>query len=386
MSEASPFITKVLSHIDKLDKDELRRCISDLISTHQTYLGILEKVSSGILILNNDDDIIYGNKQAALWLGLDVDCGKKSIHDSLLDAVVSRWLSAVTESAGEELIEDLRVLNPREMVLRFRSFKLDSQAASKWLIVFDNVTADIRREEAKSRQSNQESLLRLASGVAHEVGNPLNAIQIHLELLKKEAEALNEKSKTSMSQKISVIQAETKRLDKIIRNFLKATRKPPLRFKHENLNVLIQGILHVLEPELQASGVEFSFKQDEDLPEFLMDKERIHEVFFNLIKNACESMPEGGSLKVSVSHKEKVVSVKIVDSGCGISEEDLPHIFDAYYTTKPEGSGLGLMTVYSAVAEHGGRIEVESKANKGTAFVVLLPIREPKKQLPDLTK
>ena len=93
-------------------------------------------------------------------------------------------------------------------------------------------------------------------------------------------------------------------------------------------------------------------------------------------------MPKGGTLKIWVQHKAKIVSVRFQDQGLGIEDADLPHIFDAYYTTKEGGSGLGLMTVYNTVSEHGGRLDVASKIGKGTTFTMLLPIREPKLQLP----
>ena len=101
----------------------------------------------------------------------------------------------------------------------------------------------------------------------------------------------------------------------------------------------------------------------------------------NLIKNALEAMPVGGALKVALTHKQHCAFVTVSDTGCGIEESDLARIFDIYYTTKQEGAGLGLMMVYDAIAEHGGKIEVVSKRNKGTTFKILLPIREPQLQL-----
>ena len=115
----------------------------------------------------------------------------------------------------------------------------------------------------------------------------------------------------------------------------------------------------------------------------MMDRERLYYAFMNLIKNALEAMPDGGSVKIALTHKQHCATVTIADTGCGIAEKELARIFDIYYSTKPEGAGLGLMMVYDAVAEHGGKIEVASKLNKGTTFKVLLPIREPQLQLPN---
>jgi signal transduction histidine kinase len=227
-----------------------------------------------------------------------------------------------------------------------------------------------------------ESLVRLAGGIAHEIGNPLNAITIHLELLKKRLAGLPEDDRKEIADSLSDIQGETRRLDRIIRNFLKATRKPPLRFRLDDLNEVIDDAISFLKPQLDAARILVKFSKDKGLPGFLMDRERLYYAFMNLVKNSMEAMPSGGSVKIALTHKQQRTVVTIADTGCGIAEKDLSRIFDIYYTTKPEGAGLGLMMVYDAIAEHGGKIEVASKLNKGTTFKVLLPIREPQLQLP----
>ncbi len=167
-----------------------------------------------------------------------------------------------------------------------------------------------------------------------------------------------------------------------MKNFLKATRKPPLRFRNEDLNAILSEALELMAPELEEKKIRVHFQPDPALPPFLMDRSRIYQIFSNLIKNAMEAMPRGGDLWISAAHKENAAIIRFKDTGSGINEKDLPHIFEAYYTTKEEGSGLGLMTVFSAVREHGGRIEVSSKPGKGTTFALLLPIRLAKLQLP----
>jgi signal transduction histidine kinase len=148
------------------------------------------------------------------------------------------------------------------------------------------------------------------------------------------------------------------------------------------LNEVIADALSFLKPQMDVAKVLVKFSGDKGLPGFLMDRERLYYAFMNLLKNALEAMPHGGGLKIAVTHKQHCAIVTIADTGCGIDEKDLARIFDIYYTTKPEGAGLGLMMVYDAISEHGGKIEVASKLHKGTTFKVLLPIREPQLQLP----
>jgi len=138
-----------------------------------------------------------------------------------------------------------------------------------------------------------------------------------------------------------------------------------------------------LEPELKAAKIRLATQWDERVPEFLLDHLRIHQVFLNIIKNAIHAMPKGGSLRIGTELKGKLCLIHFHDTGVGISDQDLPKIFDAYYTTREGGSGLGLMIVYQIVREHGGRIEVSSKLGKGTRFTVILPIRKEKLRLPE---
>jgi signal transduction histidine kinase len=280
-------------------------------------------------------------------------------------------------------VHDLRILSPREIQLRVSIFPRDEGEKNRLVILLLDITRRTEQEFESAMLSRMESLVRLAGGIAHEIGNPLNAITIHLELLKKRLAGLPDAKRQELADSLSDLQDETKRLDRIIRNFLKATRKPPLRFQLDNLSDVVADALNFLKPQLEVSKIRVQFSKAKNLPPFLMDRERLYYAFMNLIKNALEAMPRGGMLKVALSHKQHCAIVTVADTGCGINEKDLGRIFDIYYTTKQEGAGLGLMMVYDAVTEHGGKIEVVSKLNKGTSFNVLLPIREPQLQLPN---
>jgi signal transduction histidine kinase len=280
-------------------------------------------------------------------------------------------------------VKPFKLLSPREVELRITLAPTERRKGM--LVIMTDITNRAEQEFEAAMIQRMESLVRLAGGVAHEIGNPLNAITIHLELLKKQLKGLPDTKRKELDASLSDIQSETKRLDRIIRNFLKATRKPPLRFRVDSLNDTVADAIGFLKPELDAAGIKTRFTRDNTMPAFLMDRERLYYAFINLIKNAMESMPKGGEVRIALAHKEHCATITIADSGCGISEEALPHIFDIYYTTKQEGAGLGLMMVYDAVKEHGGKIEVKSKVGRGTTFKLLLPVREPQLQLPSYT-
>ncbi|MBI3317140.1 MAG: GHKL domain-containing protein [Candidatus Omnitrophica bacterium] len=375
-----PFVHKLLKRFDKVDQSTLKQCLSSLSEENALYLEILNRLQEGVILADEDGVVRLLNDEAALWLGIQDPAKPMNLLKDLGDSEVADFVREHWRRS-ERLTANFKVLSPRETW--FRVFVIPLQSPKpKVLLLFVNLGESPEEKIAVGREEAVQALLSLAAGVAHEIGNPLNSIGIHLQLLKKQLHSPKEFSKANGLKTVQVLESETQRLDKIIRNFLKATRKPPLRFRTEDIHEILDEALEVLKPEFAQRKIKVEYRKDPELPHFLMDRLRLYQAFMNLMKNAIEAMPRAGTLKISVSHKEKIAVLRFQDQGLGITEKDLPHIFEAYYTTKEEGSGLGLAFVLSAVREHGGRIEVVSKAKKGTTFVLLLPIRQPRLQLP----
>ncbi len=383
MSEKLDFIKKLRSRLPQIEKDSLYLKLLEATLENLQLEEVCRNLEEGIIITDGKGHPVFCNPKAEGLLEGDRPASKQPLWSLVPDPSLSAFLKENLLSLRTRSVHDIRVLSPREMQLRVTILPSESSGKTSYLILFSDITSRTEQEFEAAMLSRMESLVRLAGGIAHEIGNPLNAITIHLELLKKRLAGIPEGKRKEIADSLSDIQEETKRLDRIIRNFLKATRKPPLRFRLDDLNSVIDDALSFLGPQLDIAKVLVKFSKDKGLPPFLMDRERLYYAFMNLIKNACEAMPQGGSLKIGVTHKQHCAIVTIADTGCGIDEKDLSRIFDIYYTTKPDGAGLGLMMVYDAIAEHGGKIEVVSKLHKGTKFNVLLPIREPQLQLPN---
>lgn len=381
MPKRALFINKLLGRLDKVDKDSVQNYLSGLSQENSALREILDHLTEGVLLVTSKGKFIFANRQASLWLGLPPEPNAKASAAGLVaDSELSQFLATRIPNLKERLIGDLQILVPREMTLRVILLPIREKGQEdSVLVLFDDISG--MTGSADEKFSRIEALSSLAAGIAHEIGNPLNSINIHLELLKKEIKSLPDTKQKPFDKVLRVLQNETERLDRIVRSFLKATRKPPLRFKHEDLNSILEEAVKFLAPELDKKDITYDFKLDKTLPQFLLDRERLYMAFINLLKNAMEAMPHGGSITAGITHKDNVVSVSFKDTGVGIPEKDLPHIFEAYYTTKEEGSGLGLMTVYQIVREHGGRIDVSSRTGKGTVFVLHLPVRQPKLQL-----
>ena len=238
------------------------------------------------------------------------------------------------------------------------------------------------------------ALGRLTAGIAHEVKNPLNAMIIHLELLRTkirraavrkaepvavgglglaEAPAIMGAEADAL-QHVAVIESEIRRLDEVVQGFLKFTRPEDLRLQPVRVRDLFDEILPLIEPEAQKNNVRVQVDVPPDIPPVNGDAAMLRQVFMNLAINGCQAMPNGGTLRLSCGRASgNRVDVRVQDTGVGIPAEHLSKIFDLYFTTKDHGTGIGLSMVYRIVQLHDGDIEVESTKNRGTTFRVLLP-------------
>ncbi len=216
------------------------------------------------------------------------------------------------------------------------------------------------------------ALGRLTSGVAHEVKNPLNAMMIHLELLKERLDT----PPPEVQQSLEVIGSEIRRLDRVVQGFLRFMRPHELEFKPIEVATLLQSAVVLVEAEWQSQGIRFSIEVSPGLPPVEGDEELLRQVLLNLIQNACQAMPKAGVVTVGARAEGQTLLVEVADEGVGIAPEEVERIFTLYYTTKPEGTGIGLSVVYRIVQMHDGSIDVRSQIGRGTTMTVRLPFRE----------
>ena len=248
------------------------------------------------------------------------------------------------------------------------------------------------------------ALGRLSAGVAHEVKNPLNAMMIHLELLKQQIASKAPRSAApavaagrqdvvdrrvlgtliaentpsaaegqQALQHVEVIATEIKRLDEVVQGFLKFTRPEDLKLQPVVLSSLFEEVLRIVRPEADRARVEVSV-DCENAPDVNGDPAMLRQAFLNLALNACQAMPHGGTLRItSEAARGRQVKIAFTDTGVGIPPEHLKRIFDLYFTTREKGSGIGLSMVYRTIQMHDGEIEVQSTPGAGTTFTILLP-------------
>jgi signal transduction histidine kinase len=264
------------------------------------------------------------------------------------------------------------------------------------LLVERNVEYLARMQTTLAYSRKLVALGRLTAGIAHEVKNPLNAMMIHLELLRTKIArrspatapvgivvgAIERRrppdaatgSPTEELQHVAIIEKEIRRLDEVVQGFLRFTRPEDLRLQPVDASHLFEEILPVLAPEAQKNGVKVIQDCTGSTPPINGDAGMLRQAFLNLAINACQAMPSGGTLRlVCTPASKRRVEVRFEDSGVGIPPEHLGKVFDLYFTTKDHGTGLGLSMVYRIVQLHDGEIEVQSTPGRGTTFKVLLP-------------
>ena len=244
--------------------------------------------------------------------------------------------------------------------------------------VFDQVSAQLqsaisdgpKRAQLADLTRRVASLGRLTAGVAHEVKNPLNAMTIHLELLKQK---LASPDAAGAARHAEVIGSEIRRLDDVVQGFLKFVRPEDVTLAPVKTRTLIASVIEAVGPEAERGGVACETNCPDPQLAIEGDETLLRQAFLNLAQNAIQAMPRGGKLRITCAARDGRIEVRVQDTGDGIPPEHLARIFDLYFTTKKRGSGIGLSLVFRTVQLHNGDIDVESTVGTGTTFVIRLP-------------
>ena len=305
---------------------------------------LIHALKEGIVRIDAGGEVLQSNPAASRLLGADPASALQSMNLPL----------------GTSSRREVVVTYPEERTLEIQTAPLGSET----VVYIRDITAEKQRTEEELRTGATKAVCNLAAGVAHEIGNPLNAISMNLQLLKRDP---------SDTATIDVCMDQVKRLDGIIRGFLAALRPSRPNLAPGSLADPLKSCLAVLRHQMEERRIAVTLDIPAALPPVALDKDQMEQVFFNIVKNALEAMHDGGSLAMEMDSDDRDVSVSFRDSGEGMSDEQLAHLFEPYRTTKEKGNGLGLMVSARIVRDHGGSISAESRPGEGTVFTVKLP-------------
>jgi len=245
------------------------------------------------------------------------------------------------------------------------------------------VSPTLTEDERRQMQAQYAEIATLAGGLAHEIKNPLSTIGLNLELMAEELDAENSPQGRRLLQKVETVRNECRRLEDILKDFLQFARVGELDLQPADLNTEVKEFIAFYQPQAEEHGIEISPHLGADIPPVNVDRALMRQVLMNLALNAQQAMPEGGLFELQTTHRDGWVLLELIDSGCGMDDAVREKVFQAFYSTKPGGSGLGLPTVRKIVEAHGGTISCDSEPGQGTRFTIALPAVSPADEASD---
>jgi signal transduction histidine kinase len=334
------------------------------------------RLQNAVVLLGRDGAVAFVNAPAERLLGQTL-VGRRL--DAVLPAVhpLVRLAASVLDGSAAPIHDTITLPGstgePREWAVSGYPLGADAERRGGLLVLRDLEPARAV-QSLVSYSQKLAALGRLTSGVTHEVKNPLNAMRIHLELLRARLGHARQPIPSEIGENLDVIAHEIQRLDRVVQGFLRFIRPQDLRLAPVDVNAILADVARVARPEAAGAGVEIVLEPGRGLPRVTADSGLITQAVANLVSNAIQAMPGGGTLVVASRRAASGgAEVSVADQGTGIPPENLEKIFRLYYTTKAGGSGIGLAMVYRIVQMHDGRVDVESTVGKGTSVTLTLP-------------
>ena len=390
----SGFVEKLIGRLGKIGPEDVQNYFLRLAQEKGFLETVFNAIQEGIIVTDSNGQITYLNEAACGLFGLEA---AEAIGKPLDERVRGLDWGSLTKSRGP-VSHDMEIFYPQNRFINFYIVPLVMESRNSVAGISDSgrpgspipATAEqvghvmILRDITKSRRTAQQTieserfnaLTLLAAGVAHEIGNPLNSLHIHLQLMERSVQKLHGEAKAELQQSIDIARSEVNRLDSIVTQFLRAIRPSRPQLRLENLNTIIEEAVRFFTPEIQDRDIVVEQELRSDLPLLQLDRDQMKQAFYNVIKNSLEAMKRHGTLHIRTDMDDTNVIVSFVDTGSGMSAGNLSRIFEPYFTTKPSGTGLGLLIVRRIVREHGGELSIESNEGEGLTLTIRLPYIE----------
>lgn len=375
------FVDKLIERIGRIGPENVQNYLLRLAHEKGFLEIIFNAIQEGVIVTDASGTINFLNDAAGTLFALEKE---SSIGKPLAEKV--RGLDWQSFAGSEKIVSrDMEVFYPQNRFLNFYIVPLTLEKSGKrprkeellgYAMILRDITESRRSTEQTIESERLSALTLLAAGVAHEIGNPLNSLHIHLQLMERKLRKLPEAVKRDLEDSVQIAKEEIKRLDYTVNQFLRAIRPTTLQTKPENINDIVRESVSFLAPEIKDRDILVEQELRTGMPLIEVDRNQIKQAFYNVIRNAFQAMKVSGILRIKTDMDDTHLFIRFTDTGGGISPENMSKIFDPYFTTKASGSGLGLLIVRRIVREHGGEVIIVNTEGKGIELTIRLPFRD----------
>jgi len=391
------YVKRLSKKAEKLPKEQLLALVDDLVEENEGLYAILESLSTGLLIVDEDFILLRNNTIVESQIDFkfyleDPRVSQQPIYEILDDEEISAFIKKCHKKGTTNSSEDFSTVTSggtvRFLTVTIMPLVHQGELNGRIILVRD-ITEKKKQDVLVHRMENLANLTNLAAGMAHEIKNPLGAISIHIQLVKKAIDKARENedklpAKKFVEDHITIVNEEIDHLNKLVMDFLMAVRPVKAQLELKNPGKLLNTIADFFAAEFTNDKIQLKINIDENDSKIMLDEKLFREVIMNLSQNALAAIKTRkeketdpnyeGYFGINATINDGKYVIKISDNGCGMSEETVAKIFEPYFTTKANGTGLGMTMVYKIVKEFSGEIIVDSKENVGSTFTLVFPI------------
>lgn len=377
-------VVRVSQTIDLLG-EQMRTKEAGFTALQANINQMLDTLHDGVLLFTADRRAMMVSDSVASFLGHPQHDLVGRRIDEIFDPTTALGAAVLAAFAeGESLsAESVTLEDGRQVQVSLNRFDDGSGTADKGaLVMLRDLEPVVQLGQELEISRRLAAIGRLTAGVGHEVKNPINAMVVHLELLRSKLSAADPQAVGGAQRHVDILAGEMQRLDRVVQALADFSRPMELKLREHDLRHVVEAVVELTAAEMRENGVHVSVEAPEESSAPLIvrvDAELIRQALLNLFLNGMQAMPQGGKLRVVLRRDHQFGLVEVIDEGEGIAPEVLPRIFELYFTTKPKGSGIGLAMTYRILQMHGGTLDVRSNADpasedRGTTFTLRLPM------------
>lgn len=378
-SNRNTHLDRILGRLEDLDTTNLTALVQRLARERRLLETVFNTIHEGIVVVDEQGIIQYANRTAHTFIGLkEEEVGQALLFKLVPDLARTMSFKFEDEPVATVISREFELTYPEHRFVRFYMVPFTvgegKEQERQYAVIMTDITEAKISTEEQLESERLSSIFMLAAGVAHEIGNPLNSINIHLQIILRQLKKIEQtQQRDKIADSVEVCRSEVERLDGIVKHFLEAIRPSEPNLVDTDLLELLESVLAFVAQETRNAGISVELSLGERPPLIHADKDQVRQVFFNVLKNAREAMQSGGTIRVSTRTDDEFVYLYVADDGVGIDEEELASVFQPYKSNKKGGHGLGMMVCQRIMREHGGQIGIDSRKGTGTVVTLQFP-------------